>query len=165
LHVSKIRIMVRFNFIVAKHFVYSQTRTKKPVAILAAFSVTIVYELAFQFGWWKLKKMIAPWMKVTDLSFVFGPFIVGTIWVFHLTYKLGFVVYMCSNIALDAFFAFVFLPFLEKIGVVKLLKISRLGIYGIMLFIALFIYPYQKWLDGIFKHRVPNDIDLEQKVE
>ncbi|WP_307326997.1 hypothetical protein [Evansella vedderi] len=72
----------------------------------------------------------------------------GTIWIFHLTYKFGFYVYMLSNMILDGFFAFVVLPLLEKIKVVKLEKISRSGICGLMLFIAILIYPYQKWLES-----------------
>jgi len=128
-------------------FFIPKQKVKKysPAAILAALLVTIVYELSYYFGWWKIKRSIFPWMKVTDLSFVLGPFLIGTIWVFHLTYRFGFIVYTFVNILLDAFFSFVFLPFLEKVNIVKLQNISRFGIYGLMLLISLIIFPYQKW--------------------
>ncbi|WP_217269700.1 hypothetical protein [Neobacillus endophyticus] len=128
-----------------------------PAAILAAFLVSVVYELAYHFNWWKLKNVLFSWARISDYTFILGPFLVGTVWIFHLTYRIGFVTYTCANLLLDAFFSFKFLPFLEKLGVIKLKNISHLGIYGLMLLVSLIIYPYQKWIDsGMVKSLVRN---------
>jgi hypothetical protein len=110
-----------------------------PAAILGALLVTIVYDLAYYFGWWKLKKVIFSWASIIDFTFILGPFFVGTIWVFHLTYRVGFIAYTFINVLLDAFFSFKFLPILEKLGVIKIKRISHLSIFGLMLLISFII--------------------------
>jgi hypothetical protein len=126
-----------------------------PAAILGALLVTIVYELAYYFGWWKLKKVIFSWARFIDFTFILGPFFVGTIWVFHFTYKVGFIAYTFVNVLLDASFSFKFLPMLEKLGVIKLKRISHLSIMGLMLLVSFIIYPYQKWADSVKSKEVP----------
>jgi hypothetical protein len=156
-----IRFILRSGFIISwlslifvrKHAIKKYT----PVAILASFLVTIVYEIAYKYGWWKLKHMLAPWMMITNFAFVLGPFFIGTIWVFQLSYRFGFFVYLLVNMALDAFFSFVFLPFLEKTRMVTLKKITREGIYGLMILIAVLIYPYQKWQDSNFSATISEE--------
>jgi hypothetical protein len=125
-----------------------------PIAIFASFLVTIVYVIAYHRRWWKIENPTIPWLKSTELSFILGPFFVGTIWIFSLTYRFGFWVYILSNTILDSFFSFVFLPFLEKTGTITLKNITRKGILSLMLAIALVIYPFQKWQDGKRKRYV-----------
>lgn len=126
-------------------------RRYTPVSIFASLLVTLVYISAYHLGWWKLKKPVIPWLKSIDISFIYGPFLVGTMWVFRLSYRFGFRIYMLANLLLDGFFVGVFLPFLEKWGIVKLNKVKHIGIYGLMLAVAVIIYPFQKWLDGQYK--------------
>lgn len=123
-------------------------RKYSPAAILGALCVSIVYMFAYYFGWWKLKKVIFPWARIIDFTFILGPFFVGTIWVYHLTYKVGFLAYTFINILLDAFFSFKFLPILEKLGVIKIKRISHLSIFGLMQLVSYIIYSYQKWIDS-----------------
>ncbi|WP_442597837.1 hypothetical protein [Neobacillus sp. D3-1R] len=141
-------------FIIGK----KNVRRYTPVSIFASLLVTLVYVSAYHLGWWKLKKPVIPWLKSIDISFIYGPFLVGTIGVFSLSYRFGFRIYMLANILLDSFFSFVFLPFLEKWGIVKLKKVQHFGICGLMLAVAIIIYPFQKWLDGQQK-------DIEKTVE
>ncbi|MBM6619490.1 hypothetical protein [Bacillus suaedaesalsae] len=122
-----------------------------PTAILAALLVTYVYEMSHYFKWWKVKKPIIPWVTPTDISYVLGPFFIGTLWVFHLTFKSGFKFYLIINMILDGFFSYVYLPFIERLGVVKLKNINRTGIYLMMLLIAIIIYPFQIWKDQTSK--------------
>lgn len=126
-------------------------------AILGALLVTYVYEMSHSLRWWKVKKPIIPWISPTDISYVLGPFFVGTLWVFHLTYKTGLKLYLPFNILLDGFFSYLYLPFIEKLGVVKLKRINRTGIYLLMLFVAVIIYPFQKWQDGSMKEEYKNE--------
>lgn len=134
----------------------SQFKRFMPSALLASLLLTIAYELAYALGWWKIKKTIVSVLKITDYSFVLGPFFVGTIWVCHLTYKLGFTFFLLTNLCLDSFFCYYLLPFLEKIGVAKLKKISYFGVLCIMQTIALMIYPIQKWQDEVFQTKQQN---------
>lgn len=124
-----------------------------PVAILATQIVTIMYVIAYHRKWWKLEKPIIPWLKSIELTYIFGPFLVGTVWVFSLTYRFGFRTYLIFNIVLDCLFSYIVLPFLEKMKVITLTRINRTGILGFMLAIAVVIYPFQKWQDGNVKKK------------
>lgn len=119
-----------------------------PVAIFASLLVTFVYVISYHLRWFKINKPSIPWLKATELTYILGPFLVGTIWVYSVTYRFGFRVYMIANFILDSFFSYIFLPFLEKTGTVTLMRITRTGINGLMLVIAVLIYPFQKWQDG-----------------
>jgi hypothetical protein len=119
-----------------------------PVAIFSILIVTITQVVGYHLNWWKFKKPIIPWLKSVEVSYNLGPFFIGTIGIFALTYKFGLRVYMLANLLLDSVFSYVLLPFLEKIGWIQLTKITRSGALGIMLGIALLIYPFQKWQDG-----------------
>lgn len=125
-----------------------------PVAVFSIFLVTLIEVIAYHRNWWKLKKPIIPWLKSVDVAYVLGPFFIGTIGIFSLTYRFGFRVYILANLLLDSVFSYVLLPFLEKIGLVELTKLNRTGVNGLMLVIAAAIYPFQKWQDvGIMKKR------------
>jgi hypothetical protein len=136
-------------------FILGQKKIRRfmPVAIFASQIVMIIYVIAYHKRWWKLEKPTIPWLKSIELAYILGPFLIGTVWVFNLTYRFGFRLYMIFNIVLDGFFSYLILPFLEKIGAVTLIKISRTGIYALMLAIATVIYPFQKWQDGKSKKR------------
>ncbi|MFD1039243.1 hypothetical protein ACFQ3N_12695 [Virgibacillus byunsanensis] len=121
-----------------------------PVAIFVTLLLMIIYEIAYTYDWWKLKEYILPWGYITHGSFAYGLFLVGTIWIFYFTYH-NFKIYMITNIIIDAMFAFVFLPLTNWLGINELIKISNWGVYLIMLTLAVIIYLYQRWQEGIFK--------------
>ncbi|RFB18208.1 hypothetical protein DZB84_04650 [Bacillus sp. HNG] len=61
-------------------------------AILASLLVLILSILAVPLNLWRVKGGIKT--KIfNDLSFIFGPFFIGTLWIFRMTYK-NFSLYM-----------------------------------------------------------------------
>lgn len=121
-----------------------------PVAIFVSLLLTIIYEIAYTYKWWVLKVFIVPWGYITNVSFVYGIFLVGTIWIFHFTYK-SFKVYLVTNMIVDAVFAFGLLPLISRLGIDKFVNLPKWGAYLIMLSLALIIFLYQRWQEGIFK--------------
>lgn len=119
-----------------------------PIAIFSIFLVTMVQTIAYHLNWWKIQRPFIPWLKSLEVSYNFGPFFIGTIGIFSLTYRFGFRVYILANIVLDSLFSYVLLPFLEKIGLIQLTKLNRTGVNVCMIIIAIIIYPFQKWQDG-----------------
>jgi hypothetical protein len=83
-----------------------------PVAIFVSLLVTIIFEMAHVFKWWVMLDGLAPWGYITNVSFVYGTFLVGTIWIFYFTFH-NFWLYLVTNIAIDGLFAFVLNNFLE----------------------------------------------------
>jgi hypothetical protein len=116
-------------------------------AILGSLLVTIVFEIGYVYEWWKIQEKITSWDVITSVPLVYGVFLVGTIWVYHFTFKRKFVVYMLTNILVDAFYSFIALKVLINLGIYKLVNMGSLGIFLMMLIIAVIIYLYQKWQD------------------
>jgi hypothetical protein len=120
-----------------------------PVAILASLLVTIIFEIGYVYDWWKVQVEIAPWDEITSVSLTYGVFLVGTIWIFHFVFDRKFWVYMITNILLDGFYSFIALNILIRFGIYKLVNMGNLGIFMLMAFLAVIIYPYQKWQDSV----------------
>jgi hypothetical protein len=120
-----------------------------PVAILASLLVTIIFEIGYVYDWWKVQVEIAPWDEITSVSLTYGVFLVGTIWIFHFVFDRKFWVYMITNILVDGFYSFIALNILIRFGIYKLVNMGNLGIFMLMTFLAVIIYPYQKWQDSL----------------
>lgn len=127
------------------------TKRFMPAAILGSLLVTIVFEIGYVYEWWKIQERITPWDVITSVPLVYGTFLVGTIWVFHFTFERKFVVYILTNILVDGFYSFIALKVLVRLGIYRLINMDNLGIFPMMLTIAVFIYVYQKWQDGVMK--------------
>jgi hypothetical protein len=79
-------------------------RRYSSVAILASLLVLIESYLAIPLKWWRVKGGITT--KIfNDLSFILGPFFVGTIWIFRFTYG-KFWSYLLLNIFMDVFLSY-----------------------------------------------------------
>jgi hypothetical protein len=124
-----------------------------PVAILASLLVTIVFEIAYVYDWWKVQVEIAPWDEITSVPLTYGAFLVGTIWIFHFTFDRKFWVYMLTNIFIDGLYSFVILNMLIRVGIYKLVNMGNFGIFMLMTLIAVIIYAYQKWQDSIMSSK------------
>lgn len=120
-----------------------------PVGILASLLVTIIFEIGYVYDWWKIYVELFPWDEITSVPLTYGMFLVGTVWIFHFTFNKKFWVYMAANILFDAFYAFIVLNLLVRVGIYGLVNMGNLGIFMLMVLLALIIYPYQKWQDGI----------------
>ncbi|MGP4039267.1 hypothetical protein ACTWP4_05060 [Gracilibacillus sp. D59] len=122
-----------------------------PVAIFASLLVTIVFEMGYVFEWWIVHENIVPWGYITSFPLTYGVFLVGTIWIFHFTFSKSFLIYLLSNVAIDAFHAFVALRLLIFLGIYELKSMGQFGIFIIMIVLAVIIYIYQRWQDKIIK--------------
>lgn len=112
-----------------------------PVASFATLLVLIQSMLSVPFKWWKVKG--GPLTKIiNDLSFILGPFYVGTIWIFRFTYgKLW--LYSIANILMDAFLAFPANFVYQKFKVYKLVNFKPKHIFFTSICYAFVIYGYQ----------------------
>jgi hypothetical protein len=121
-----------------------------PVAIFSALLVTIVFEMAHAFKWWEMKEAIVAWGYITNVSFTYGLFPLGTLWIFYFTFK-KFWIYFMVNLIIDSIFTFGLNDWFERQGVYTLINFTEWHVFGVMTFLALIIYAYQLWQEGIFK--------------
>lgn len=120
-------------------------RRYSPVAILASLLVLIESFLAIPFKWWRVKGGIKT--KIfNDLSFILGPFSVGTIWIFRITYDRLWL-YLLLNVFMDAFLSYPMNWIFQKLKVYKLINFKPKHIFFTSITYAIIIYVYQMFLE------------------
>ncbi|OZU88652.1 hypothetical protein CIL03_10200 [Virgibacillus indicus] len=108
-------------------------------------------EFSYTFKWWVVKETFFPWV-ITYVPFVYGAFLIGTIWIFYFTFG-RFWLYLITNIVIDFLFAFPMNEWFEKLGLYKLVNYTNWNIFFTFIFMALVIYCYQLWQEKIFKNK------------
>ncbi|RIX59562.1 hypothetical protein D3P08_05340 [Paenibacillus nanensis] len=131
-----------------------------PVSILGALLVTIVFEIAHAFHWWIIfdKAIIVPWGYITNTAYVYGFFMVGTLWIFKLAFH-KFWLFILANIAVDGAFQFIMDPLFERAGFYRLENIAHWQLFLIMLGIALLLYGYQVWQESSVSRETKEEDD------
>ncbi|MFJ5760521.1 hypothetical protein ACIQAA_15605 [Neobacillus sp. NPDC093182] len=115
-----------------------------PVAIFASLLVAINCMFSVPFKWWTVKGGLLN-KVINDLSFILGPFFIGTIWIFRLTFG-KFWLYLLTNSLMDLFLAFPINWLMQKLKVYKLVNFKSIHVFLISIFFALIIYPYQVFI-------------------
>nr|WP_280168291.1 hypothetical protein [Priestia aryabhattai]MDH3111240.1 hypothetical protein [Priestia aryabhattai] len=77
------------------------------------------------------------------MPIVFGPFLVGTMWIFKLSYG-NFKKFMVINFTLDAFFVYVLMSWFKRIGYGSMVRLKRYHFLMIFTTKAAFLYGLQK---------------------
>jgi hypothetical protein len=115
-----------------------------PSAIFASLLVAINCMLSVPFKWWTVKGGLLN--KVfNDLSFIFGPFFIGTIWIFRLTFG-KFWLYLLVNTIMDLFLAYPINWLMQRLKVYKLVNFKSKHVFFLSICFALVIYPYQLFI-------------------
>lgn len=113
-----------------------------PTIIFSDLVIALISELSQKLKWWKVRNPIFPKLA-TDVSFVFGPFTIINFWIFKHTFK-RFWLYLLSNIVADYLFAYPLTTLAEKLGVYKMVKMSRKQLFILSIAVAILNYLYQK---------------------
>lgn len=116
-------------------------------AFFTSLLVTIIFEIAYTFQWWVIFEQLAPWGHITNVSLVYGAFLVGSIWILYLTYG-KFWLFLLTNLVVDGLFMFGISRFFEG-KLYDLVNISRTEVFVLMLGFSILMYGYQASLEGI----------------
>jgi hypothetical protein len=132
-------------------FVHRKTIKRfMPVTIFSCFLMSIIFQIAYHYEWWTIHISIVPWGYITDVSFAYGIFAMGTFWVFRLT-SHRILLFLLANIIMDFLLSYVVIKsFLLKFGVAEFKNISPFQYFLITVFISLILYAYHKWQEKIF---------------
>ncbi|WP_102275302.1 hypothetical protein [Cytobacillus massiliigabonensis] len=121
-----------------------------PTIIFSNLVIALISELSRELKWWIVKNPIFP-KFATDISFVFGPFTMINFWIFKLTYK-RFWLYLLTNIGADYLFAYPLTTLAEKLGVYKMVRMSRKQLFFLSIAVAILNYLFQaKLIDPLRK--------------
>ena len=78
----------------------------------------------------------------------YGVFLVGTVIILYFTYE-RFIVFFVTNLIVDSFLSFGLSKWYEYLGIYELVKMNDIGVLFLTTIIALLIYLFQKWQDGV----------------
>ncbi|ALC90582.1 hypothetical protein AM500_12885 [Bacillus sp. FJAT-18017] len=132
-------------------FTTSANRKKyMPVTIFGALIMTVVFQIAHQYDWWVIKKSIVPWGYMSDVTFIYGLFAVGTFWIFRFTSD-KFPMFIILNAVMDSLMSFVILPLLGTLGIAHYKNISPWQYFLVIFGISFLLWIYHKWQEKIFK--------------
>lgn len=112
-----------------------------PVSLFASLLVTGMCLLAVPYKWWVVK---GGWKVklLNDGSFIFGPFLVGTLWIFHLTFG-NLKRYFGVNLIMDIPFSFPLSYLFQKLKLFKLVNFRPKHIFFSFITFSLIIYGYE----------------------
>jgi hypothetical protein len=115
-----------------------------PVSIFASFLVTGMCTLAIPLRWWKSE---GGWKAklLNDSSFVFGPFFVGTLWIFHFTFG-NIKRYFLANLIMDFLFSFPLTYIYQKLKLFRLINFRPWHIFFTFISYSFVIYGFQTWI-------------------
>ncbi|MBG9548920.1 hypothetical protein ACOSZF_05170 [Cytobacillus firmus] len=113
------------------------------VSVFAGILVLILSTLAIPFKWWTVegghfKKLL------NDLTFILGPFFIGTLWIFHFTFG-SFKKYLAVNAIMDLLFAYPLNYLYQRFKLYKLEKFKPIHIFLFFTSYAWIIYGYQEF--------------------
>jgi len=112
-----------------------------PVSLFASLLVTGMCLLAVPYKWWVVN---GGWKVklLNDGSFIFGPFLVGTLWIFHFTFG-NLKRYFGVNLIMDILFSFPLSYLFQKLKLFKLVNFRLKHIFFSFIMFSLIIYAYE----------------------
>ncbi|QHS21981.1 hypothetical protein GWK91_03050 [Virgibacillus sp. MSP4-1] len=112
-----------------------------PVSLFTSGLALIMCSLSFRYRFWMVSGSIFKRL-VNDLTFVFGPFFAGTLWIFHLTFG-KFWRYAGVNAMMNVVLSFLLNPLFQRYNVYKFVNFNAAYLFLTYMGYALVLYPYQ----------------------
>lgn len=91
--------------------------------------------------WWWFPYSVKP-NVLAELPLIFGPFLVGSLWIMKYTYG-KFNLFLLINIIIDSFFTYFGLKWFKKIGYVSLVRLTKFQLSIVFLIKSLILYGFQ----------------------
>ncbi|RKQ33975.1 hypothetical protein [Oceanobacillus halophilus] len=122
-------------------FLSKQTfRKYLPLSIFSSLLVICFCFISHKYKWWKVRGGIAE-LTFMDLSFILGPFFVGTMWAFRAS-PHNFKRYLLINLFANFMFSYPLTAFFEKHNVYKLVNFKRIHLFVFYYLISITVYGY-----------------------
>lgn len=112
-----------------------------PAGIFIALMVRLANVVAKKRKWWWWYETLHPRLSGV-IPFMLGPFFVGSIWILKWTYG-KFFRYFALNMLFDGMFTYVGVPILTKFGVASLVRMKKIQLMYVFIFLTLILYAFQ----------------------
>ncbi|PWW28858.1 hypothetical protein DFO73_10594 [Cytobacillus oceanisediminis] len=120
---------------------FNKFSTVSAFAGILVFAMSI---LAIPFKWWTVDGGNRHKL-VNDLTFILGPFFIGTLWIFHFTFG-NFKRYLAVNAVVDLLFAYPLNYLYQRFNLYSLVKFKPIHIFLFFTSYAWIIYGYQEFV-------------------
>ncbi|WP_156292117.1 hypothetical protein [Oceanobacillus salinisoli] len=102
---------------------------------------------AHRYQWWWFYKRLHPKL-LGDIPLIFGPFLVGSMWIFKFTYG-RFFTYIKTNFLIDTFFIYIVMSWFKKIGYGSIIRLRKYQFSLLFIAKSLVLYGTQLLIDNI----------------
>lgn len=116
-----------------------------PAAMFVTIINVILYEVAWEYGWWHYKQSLFAWDTITPAPLIFSAYWVVTIWIFALSFR-RFWLYFALNLAVNGLFAFELAPWLSRTGITEG-SLTGPAILLILTGLSTGVYLFQLWFE------------------
>ncbi|MDN3017547.1 hypothetical protein PH210_15215 [Paenibacillus sp. BSR1-1] len=120
-----------------------------PGALFMGAWVTVESILARKRVWWRFTDKLLPGV-MGEIPFIVGPFFVGTLWIFKLTFG-NFFRYLIVNLIIDVPFTFLGMHFLRKLGIVSLVRLKHYQMSLLFMAKSVLMYIFQGSIEKVRK--------------
>ncbi|MED3553310.1 hypothetical protein [Cytobacillus praedii] len=126
-----------------------------PSAIFMSIVVSIVHMIAEKRKWWWWYVKLHPKL-IGGLSFIAGPYFIGSIWILKFTYG-EFRKFIFLNLLIDSLFTFVLIDWLKKLGIASLVRLNKFQLLIIFFIDSILLYSFQYSIEKLLKVRTSKD--------
>jgi hypothetical protein len=113
------------------------------IVIGLLFGAQSIY--AHKKGWWRVYTQLFP-KTMGEVPFIVGPFFVGAIWILKFTYG-KFIRYTLVNLGIDFFHIFIFVKWLQRVGIASLIRLKEYQALLLFSANAAIMYGFQRLID------------------
>ena len=118
------------------------------------FGLQSVY--AHKKGWWRVYPQLFP-NVMGEVPFIIGPFFVGAIWILKFTFG-KFLRYTLLNLGVDFFHIFVFVKWLQRMGIASLIRLKDYQALVLFSANAVIMYGFQWLIDKKVNPKKPKSL-------
>lgn len=112
-----------------------------PASLFISLIVTFEDVIAKKRRWWWWYESFHP--KLSGIvPFVWGPFIVGSLWILKLTFG-KFIKYIILNLIIDTMFIYFLVDWLRRLGFASLVRMKKYQLSLLFFFKSLLLYGFQ----------------------
>ncbi|MBS4218389.1 hypothetical protein KHA96_08700 [Bacillus sp. FJAT-49711] len=123
-----------------------------PVGLFSVFLTRLENGIAHKRAWWWWYEKLHPKLS-GSFPFVWGPFMVGSMWILKFTYGKIFR-YLIINVIIDSFFTYFLIDkWLTKFGIASLVRMKKIQLSLLLFFDSLLLYGFQFFAEKIRGHK------------
>jgi hypothetical protein len=127
-----------------------------PAGLFISLMVRIINIIAKKRKWWWWYETLHPKLSGV-VPFIWGPFLVGSVWILKWTYG-KFFRYMILNSIVDSMFTYIIVHYLTKLGIASLVRMKKIQLMYVFTVFAILLYIFQFLREYVQRKRIWSNV-------